>query len=143
MAAYYYLIPEIIIISAACSILILDLFLKKGYKEISYYLIQLSLIISIFFIFKNYNFLIGLTSSLYSTEIFPTVFKVFLLIGILAIFHYSYNFLKHFNLYQTEYFIICLFGVLGMMIMSSAQNLLLLYLGIELLFSLGTCSVTF
>jgi len=133
MTAFYYLMPEIIIISAACSILILDLFLKKSYKEISYYLIQLSLIISIFFIFKNYNFLIGLTSSLYSTEIFPTVFKVFLLIGILAIFHYSYNFLKHFNLYQTEYFIICLFGVLGMMIMSSAQNLLLLYLGIELL----------
>ena len=50
-----------------------------------------------------------------------------------AIFHYSYKFLKYFELYKTEYFILCLFAVTGMMIMSSANDLLILYLGIELL----------
>ena len=131
MIAYSYLIPEIIVISTSCFVLVLDLFLKKGYRQISYYLIQISLIITTLTIINNYNYFIELSSPSYSTKIFPTVFKIILLIGMVIIFHYSYNFLKHFKLYQTEYFIICLFSVIGMMIMSSAQNLLLLYLGIE------------
>ena len=133
MILFQYLIPEIIIISSACLILVLDLFLKKDYKIISYYLIQAALVISIITIFKKFDYFIGLEPLLYNTQIFSTVFKIFLLIGMVAIFHYSYNFLKYFKLYKTEYFIICLFAVTGMMIMSSAQDLLILYLGIELL----------
>tara|TARA_Y100000748_G_scaffold285291_1_gene267720 strand:+ start:363 stop:1565 length:1203 start_codon:yes stop_codon:yes gene_type:complete len=56
------------------------------------------------------------------------------------IFQYTYQFLNNFNLYKTEYFIISIFGALGMMIMISANHLLLLYLGIELL-SLSLYSV--
>ncbi len=133
MILIQYLIPEIIIVSSACFILILDLFLKKGYKEVSYYLIQISLIISIITIFERFDYFIGLEPLSYNTEIFSTVFKIFLLVGMVAIFHYSYNFLKYFELYKTEYFILCLFAVTGMMIMSSANDLLILYLGIELL----------
>ena len=133
MILIQYLIPEIIIVSSACFILILDLFLKKGYKEVSYYLIQISLIISIITIFERFDYVIGLETLSYNTEIFSTVFKIFLLVGMVAIFHYSYNFLKYFELYKTEYFILCLFAVTGMMIMSSANDLLILYLGIELL----------
>ena len=133
MILIQYLIPEIIIVSSACFILILDLFLKKGYKEVSYYLIQISLIISIITIFERFDYFIGLEPLSYNTEIFSTVFKIFLLVGMVAIFHYSYKFLKYFELYKTEYFILCLFAVTGMMIMSSANDLLILYLGIELL----------
>ena len=133
MILIQYLIPEIIIVSSACFILVLDLFLKKGYKEVSYYLIQISLIISIITIFERFDYVIGLETLSYNTEIFSTVFKIFLLVGMVAIFHYSYNFLKYFELYKTEYFILCLFAVTGMMIMSSANDLLILYLGIELL----------
>ena len=133
MILIQYLIPEIIIVSSACFILVLDLFLKKGYKEVSYYLIQISLIISIITIFERFDYFIGLEPLSYNTEIFSTVFKIFLLVGMVVIFHYSYNFLKYFELYKTEYFILCLFAVTGMMIMSSANDLLILYLGIELL----------
>jgi len=133
MILIQYLIPEIIIVSSACFILILDLFLKKGYKEVSYYLIQISLIISIITIFERFDYFIGLEPLSYNTKIFSTVFKIFLLVGMVVIFHYSYNFLKYFELYKTEYFILCLFAVTGMMIMSSANDLLILYLGIELL----------
>ncbi len=133
MILFQYLIPEIIIVSSACFILIIDLFLKENYKEISYYLIQASLIITIITIFERYDYFINLKPFTYNTEIFATIFKVFLLTGMVAIFHYSYNFLKYFQLYKTEYFILCLFAVTGMMIMSSAEDLLILYLGIELL----------
>ncbi len=133
MILFQYLIPEIIIVSSACFILIIDLFLKENYKEISYYLIQASLIITIITIFERYDYFINLKPFTYNTEIFSTIFKVFLLTGMVAIFHYSYNFLKYFQLYKTEYFILCLFAVTGMMIMSSAEDLLILYLGIELL----------
>ncbi len=96
MIAYSYLIPEIIVISTSCFVLVLDLFLKKGYRQISYYLIQISLIITTLTIINNYNYFIELSSPSYSTKIFPTVFKIILLIGMVIIFHYSYNFLKYF-----------------------------------------------
>ena len=133
MILYQYLIPEIIIVTSACLILVLDLFLKQDYKKISYYLIQISIAISIVIIYQKFDYFTSLAPSSYDTKIFSTVFKIFLLIGIMVIFHYTYNFFKYFRLYKTEYFIICLFGVTGMMIMSSAQDLLILYLGIELL----------
>ena len=78
MILIQYLIPEIIIVSSACFILVLDLFLKKGYKEVSYYLIQISLIISIITIFERFDYFIGLEPLSYNTEIFSTVFKIFL-----------------------------------------------------------------
>ena len=128
MILFQYLIPEIIIVSSACFILIIDLFLKENYKEISYYLIQASLIITIITIFERYDYFINLKPFTYNTEIFATIFKVFLLTGMVAIFHYSYNFLKYFQLYKTEYFILCLFAVTGMMIMSSAEDLSLIHI---------------
>jgi len=73
------------------------------------------------------------TSNLYDTSTFSNIFKVFIILILLLIFYYTSIFLKYFNKYKTEYFVISLFGLLGMMIMISSQHLLLLYLGIELL----------
>ena len=85
MILFQYLIPEIIIVSSACFILIIDLFLKENYKEISYYLIQASLIITIITIFERYDYFINLKPFTYNTEIFATIFKVFLLNKIIKI----------------------------------------------------------
>ena len=66
--------------------------------------------------------------------------EIFILLSLAMIFYYTSVFLKYFNIFRTEYFLITLFGLLGMMIMISSQNMLLLYLGIELL-SLSLYSV--
>ncbi len=140
MINYLYILPEIILTTFISLIIIIDLFLSPRLKYISYYLIQLLLFSLIYLIYSDIIFLSSNTSALYDTNIFSNFFKIFILISLVIIFQYTYQFLKNFNLYKTEYFIISIFGTLGMMIMISANHLLLLYLGIELL-SLSLYSV--
>ena len=140
MINYLYILPEIILTSFISFIIIIDLFLSSRLKYISYYLIQLLLFSLIYLIYTDITFLSSNTSTLYDTNIFSNFFKIFILASLVIIFQYTYKFLRNFDLYQTEYFIISIFGTLGMMIMISANHLLLLYLGIELL-SLSLYSV--
>ena len=140
MINYLYIFPEIIITSALCFIIVLDLFLPNKLKYISYYLIQLSLIFCAYYIYSHISYLTDNNSELYDTSIFSNIFKIFILLSLAMIFYYTSVFLKYFNIFRTEYFLITLFGLLGMMIMISSQNMLLLYLGIELL-SLSLYSV--
>ena len=140
MINYLYIFPEIIITSALCFIIVLDLFLPSRFKYISYYLIQFSLIFCAYYIYSHFNYLGSNVSELYNTGIFSNIFKIFILLSLTIIFYYTSVFLNYFNIYKTEYFLITIFGLLGMMIMISSENLLLLYLGIELL-SLSLYSV--
>ncbi|MBH44057.1 MAG: NADH:ubiquinone oxidoreductase subunit N [Gammaproteobacteria bacterium] len=133
MMNFLFIMPEIIITTSMSVILLIDLFLKKKNKIISYYLIQFTLLFLIFFLIRNFEQITSLNHQDFSTDIFSIVFKTILLSGLIIIFYYSYNFLRYFKVYKTEYFLICLFGLLGMMIITSAQDLLILYLGIELL----------
>jgi len=140
MINYLYILPEIIVASALSFIIIIDLFLSKKFKNLSYYLIQLLLFSTIYIIYSDIDFLSSNSSNLYDTGFFSNFFKIFIFISLSIIFQYTYQFLNKFDLYKTEYFVISIFGTLGMMIMISANHLLLLYLGIELL-SLSLYSV--
>ena len=110
MINYLYIIPEIIIVIALCGILVLDLFLPNNKNKISYYLIQLSLLICSIYLLYNYNYSKHQPSNIYSTGAFPSIFKIFILFSLIIIFHYSYSFLTYFRLYKSEYFLISLFG---------------------------------
>ena len=140
MINYLYILPEIIVASALSFIIIIDLFLSKKSKNLSYYLIQLLLFSTTYITYSNIDFLSSNSSNLYDTGFFSNFFKIFIFISLSIIFQYTYQFLNKFDLYKTEYFVISIFGTLGMMIMISANHLLLLYLGIELL-SLSLYSV--
>ena len=133
MINYLFIYPEIIISAGLCLVILVDLFISAKYESFSYYLIQIILAYSAYHIFLYSEFLNTNTSNLYNTSTFSNIFKVFILFILLLIFYYTSIFLKYFNTYKTEYFVISLFGLLGMMIMISSQHLLLLYLGIELL----------
>jgi NADH-quinone oxidoreductase subunit N len=50
-----------------------------------------------------------------------------------AVFVYSPGYLRERGIHKGEYYVLGLFGVLGIMVMSSAHSLLTLYLGLELL----------
>ena len=128
-----YLIPEIIILSSLCFIILFDIFITNNKRYISYYLIQLSLFASFILLLSYYKDFTNYDSNLYSSNIFSVNFKIFIIFSLTLIFHYTYKFFLNFNLYKTEYFIISLFALLGMMIIISSEHLLLLYLGIELL----------
>ena len=122
-------IPEVIISIGIMFIIIIDLFLQN-HKKISYFFIQILLILSAYQalnmdIFPNYD--------AYELSQFLNSIKLILILGSLIIFHYTYKHLSHLKNLRIEYFTISLLGLVGSMVMISANSLLMLYLGIELL----------
>ena len=92
MLNYLYILPEIILTSFMSLIIIFDLFLSSRLRYISYYLIQLLLVSLAYFIYSDITFLSSNTSPLYDTNLFSNFFKIFILISLVLIFQYTYQF---------------------------------------------------
>lgn len=127
-------LPEIFLLSAIVVILLLDLFLDKPFKQVTYYLTQLSLLISGLLAFN----LIGHPQTIIFNGSFvlddmASVFKVFMMGATMVAMVYSRHYLRVHSLFRGEYFVLVLLSVLGMMVMISGYSLLTLYLGLEIL----------
>ena len=128
------LLPEITVLTMACLVLLVDVYKTNKDSNLAYYLTQLTL-----------GMAAVLTISLPATEttrVFNGMFvadgmsdllKLFIYIVSFTVFVYSRQYLRARDMYRGEYFVLGLFGILGMMIMVSAHNLLMVYLGLELL----------
>ena len=122
-------IPEIILSIGVMIIILFDLFFQKQ-KGFSFALVQFLLLLAAYYSLNNK---FSPNYSAYTLDEFTNVFKFILLLGSLMIFHYTYKHLKFLKILKIEYFTISLLGLIGTMIMISANSLLMLYLGIELL----------
>lgn len=126
--------PEIFILTMACVILVVDLFLSDRNRVVTYLLSQATLLVAA-----------ALTVSLHAdqpvvsfngnfiSDTLSDILKVFIYLITAVVFLYSRDYLRSRELYKGEYFVLGLFGVLGMMVMVSAGSLLTIYLGLELL----------
>ena len=127
-------IPEIFVLSMACLILVVDLFLTEKNRYITYLLSQVTLVIAFFLtlnLFTDQTFFI--LSNTFISDPMSSVLKLGVYIATFVTFLYSKDYLKDRNIFCGEYFVLGLFGVLGMMIMISASSFLTMYLGLELL----------
>jgi len=122
-------IPEVTISIGIMFVILFDLFLQN-FKKVSYFLIQTILIISAYQSL-NTNYLSQYDA--YELSNFTNNIKLILIIGSIIIFHYTFNHLSHIKNLKIEYFTISLLGLVGAIVMISANSLLMLYLGIELL----------
>ncbi len=127
-------LPEIFLLSAIVVILLLDLFLYKRFKQVTYYLTQLSLLISGLLAFNLINHPQTIIfSGSFVLDNMASVFKVFIMATTMVAMVYSRHYLKAHSLFRGEYFVLVLLSVLGMMVMISGYSLLALYLGLEIL----------
>ncbi|KJR43942.1 proton-translocating NADH-quinone oxidoreductase subunit N [Candidatus Magnetoovum chiemensis] len=122
------IIPEIILTILGLLILLFDVLIKK--KEVI-------IIFSIFFIgaaFYSLPFSFGSTfNGMYSADSYSVFFKfTFLVILSLSIL-ISIRYLKLENNFHGEYYALLVFATVGMMVMASARNLVLFYIGLELM----------
>lgn len=128
------ILPEIILTFMACFILIVDLFLDRTKKWITYFITQCTLVIIFITLCMLWN-----TSGdiLFNGSIvidkFSILLKIIIIIISAIIFLYSKRHLNNIGIYIGEYFVLALLSILGMMVMISSVNFLTLYLGIELL----------
>jgi len=129
-----FILPEIIISVMACVVLIFDLFVSSSKRYFIYYLSQFSLILTILSLVYLLNEpKCVLFYGAFVFDIFSVFLKFIIIIVMIIIFIYSKKYMAYINLFNGEYFVLCLMSVLGMMIMISSGTFLTLYLGLELL----------
>ena len=129
-----FVIPEITLLTMACLVLLVDAFSKDPLHKMTYWITQLSLLLTLcalFYYSPDYSYIAF--NGGFITDTMSVLLKGFICAITIVVFFYSYEYLKENELLKGEYFVLGLFAVLGMMIMTSAYHLLSIYLGLELL----------
>ncbi len=127
-------LPEIFVSSMACAILLLDLFLSKERRFLSYALTLFTLAAAALFTLDGYGSAPAYSfSNMFVRDVLSDLVKLAIYLVTLFVFVYSRDYLRDRGMYRGEYFVLGLFGVVGMMVMVSAGHFLTLYLGLELL----------
>ncbi len=130
-------VPEMFVLGMACLILIVDLFLDEERRGFSYFLAQATVIGA--FALTLWLEPAGSHSTFGGSFISDPLgnflkLPIYVLTGV--VFLYSRGYLQDRGLLKGEYYVLGLFGMLGMMVIVSAHSLLTIYLGLEL-FSLS------
>ncbi len=127
-------VPEIFLLSALCCVLVADLFVPQARRDVTFWLAQLVLLVTLALVVASHSDAprVVLAGSFVS-DTMATVLKAFVCLIVAVVFGYSRGYLIARGLYRGEFFVLGLFGVLGMLILISAYNMLSLYLGLELL----------
>lgn len=126
--------PEIFMVSMASLILILDQFVWRLSKSITYLLAQVTLLGAFFLTLQ----LLGTPSvtifqNMFLGDDIGNILKLAIyFIGIFVLL-YSKHYMARQQVYRGEYYVLCLFSIFGMMVLISGINFLSIYLGLELL----------
>ncbi|HEY8519994.1 MAG TPA: NADH-quinone oxidoreductase subunit NuoN [Gammaproteobacteria bacterium] len=126
--------PEIFLTAAICVILLVDVFLKHEHRQVTYWL-SIAALVGAAATSAYYQVdgpVLGFNGS-FIADPAADVLKLFSYLIVAAVFLYSRDYLEENGLFKGEFFLLGLFGLLGIMVMISAHSLLTVYLGLELL----------
>jgi NADH-quinone oxidoreductase subunit N len=127
------LLPELVLVGAAFALLMLDLFVSERQRIIVHALAVATLV----GVAGMFAFDVGgqgtVMNGMFVRDGMAEVLKmVVCAVSALALV-YSWSYLRERNLYKGEVAVLMLFSVAGMMLLISAGNLLVVYLGLEML----------
>jgi len=131
-------VPEMFLLALACTVLVVDVYLKDESRNITYVLSQLGLVVTLILILQqvpeNAEWSRELAfNGLFVNDLLATVLKFSTVLLVAVVFVYSRRYLQDRNIFKGEFYVLGLFGLLGMMVMISANHYLSMYLGLELL----------
>ena len=122
------------LLSLICVVLIADLFVDNEHRVMTFWMSIAALAITAWSLFASAPVdRVVVFDSSYVSDPLSQILKL-TAVGFVAIsFLYARDYLRANDLHKGEYYILGLFGLLGMMIMISANSLLTMYLGLETL----------
>jgi NADH-quinone oxidoreductase subunit N len=127
-------LPEIVLLCAACTILIVDLFLPPARRAVSYWLTQTALLVTAWIVLTTAHAATVKTfSNMVVDDMVADLLKLFALVAVSAGLFYGRRYLETRGLFRGETFVLMLFAALGMMVLIKANHFLTLYLGLELM----------
>ena len=130
--------PEFLVLVMACVIMIVDLFLREERRGIIHMLAMLTVIFAAIITMRGDYLFDGVQSVTAFKDSFirdqmGDVLKVFSFVIMGLIFTYSKFYLRSFNLFRSDFYTLSLFALLGVMLLISANSMLMIYLGLELI----------
>jgi NADH-quinone oxidoreductase subunit N len=126
-------LPEIILLGAACAILLIDAFVGPARRHVAFWLAQAALLVAAWTTLTTFEpeptFAVN---ALVVDDMLSDLLKFFSYFAVSLTLFYSRSYLAARGLFRGETFVLALFALLGMMVMISANSFLTLYLGLEL-----------
>lgn len=127
-------LPEIVLATGICVVLLADLFISEARKSITLWLALATLTATAWFVGNGELAASQLTfDGSYVADGLARILKLFTLLVVAVVFVYSFGYLRDRSLLKGEYYLLGLFATLGMFVMISAHSMLTMYLGLELM----------
>tara|TARA_Y100000590_G_scaffold192964_1_gene219315 strand:- start:102 stop:1547 length:1446 start_codon:yes stop_codon:yes gene_type:complete len=125
---------EITLLALLCLVLVIDLFVSQEKRIITYWLTMGTLAATAFMVaFNSPESGSLIFSGSYVSDELSVLLKLVSIVSTAVVILYSRDYLIDNDLFKGEFFILILFGLLGIMIMISANSMLVMYLGLETL----------
>jgi NADH-quinone oxidoreductase subunit N len=127
-------LPEIVLLAAAAVVLIADLFVSDARRGITYALSMLALVAvaAVTWSFLDGGAVVYAFGGMYVADPMTGVLKLFAVLAAGFMLVYAQGYARDRGIWKGELFSLTLFALLGIMLMISANHLLVIYLGLEL-----------
>jgi NADH-quinone oxidoreductase subunit N len=125
--------PEIILLVFGLLILILEPLLKGNKKSFLPHLSWIGVILSLVMVLRLWDMERSSFHRMVVSDNFSSFFSIIFLLGTFLVILSSVGYLKKESMLQGEYFSLILFSTIGMMLMASSLNLIVIFLGLEVM----------
>ncbi|MDW3095086.1 MAG: NADH-quinone oxidoreductase subunit NuoN [Gammaproteobacteria bacterium] len=130
---YIIAVPEIVLLLGACVVLLAGAFISAK-SHWTYVLTQMVLLATLYLCIQPFTGqAVELFNGFYISDDLSVLAKSSMCVFMIIVMIYSRAFINSYNFPRGEYYALTLFSLLGMMLISSANHLLMIYLGLELL----------
>ena len=127
-------LAETFLLAMVCTILLVDAFLSDARRWITYALTMATLVVCFLITgFTDWGGEIYTFSGMFVADPLANMLKLFIYLTVAIVLVYSQAYIRDREMYRGEFFVLALFAMLGMMVMVSANHMLTLYLGLELM----------
>ena len=128
------IMPEIVLLTATSIVLLTSLFVGRSSEVVAYWSSLIALIGTFLVIyFSPQQSTTFAFSGMYINDELAKAIKLFVCATTAVVFLYARPYLAQRAYAQPEFYILGLFATLGVLVMASAHNFVLIYLGLELL----------
>jgi NADH-quinone oxidoreductase subunit N len=130
--------PEFWVLVMTCVIMVVDLFLRESRRGIIHMLAFVTVIFAAIITMRGDYLVDGMMSATafngsFIRDPMGDALKIFSFVIMGLIFTYAKFYLRTFNLFRADFYTFNLFALLGVMLLISANSMLMIYLGLELI----------
>ena len=127
------ILPLAVLIAWSCILLIVDLTIPKGHKGWTAVMAAFGLVLCLGLSIAQYGRATTGFNGMVINDGFSTFLNILFLSSGLAGIAVAYDYLKRMDIDRGEYYVLLLFSISGMMLMSLANDLIVVFLALELL----------